>query len=59
MNEATVKTNTADNLATLPPYLVPMKSGTVYQPNFLRYGANKEATNTYPPVHPTRSAIYP
>ena len=29
VNEATVKTNTADNLATFPPYLVPIKSGTV------------------------------
>ena len=27
--EATVKTSTADNLARLPPYLVPIKSGTV------------------------------
>ena len=29
VNEATVKTNTAHNLAALPPYLVPTKSGTV------------------------------
>ena len=29
VNEATVKTITADNLAMFPPYLVPIKSGTV------------------------------
>ena len=57
MNDATVKTITADSLAKFPPYLVPMKSGTVYQPNFLKYGASSEATSTYPPVQPTSSAI--
>ena len=57
MNEATVKTITADNLAKFPPYLVPIKSGTVYHPNFLKYGAKSDATSTYPPVHPTNRAI--